>query len=151
LRKRGYYTSCHQKQCFININFINEEKGLIPYQVLLERAANSPDSTAFISKKSGEVSFSQLAERTRRFAKGIADAGIGKGDVVGALLPNCMELVDIYIAAGAVGAVFQPMDFRFQGEELKNTLVNTDVKMIFAIAQGSTRPWRPSFRHRFKR
>jgi len=79
LRKRGYYTSCHQKQCFININFINEEKGLIPYQVLLERAANSPDSTAFISKKSGEVSFSQLAERTRRFAKGIADAGIGKG------------------------------------------------------------------------
>lgn len=109
---------------------------MIPYQVLLERAANSPDSTAFISKKSGEVSFSQLAERTRRFAKGIADAGIGKGDVVGALLPNCMELVDIYIAAGAVGAVFQPMDFRFQGEELKNTLVNTDVKMIFCHRSG---------------
>ena len=136
LRKRDYYTSCHQKQCFININFINEEKGLIPYQVLLERAANSPDSTAFISKKSGEVSFSQLAERTRRLAKGIADAGIGKGDVVGALLPNCMELVDIYIAAGAVGAVFQPMDFRFQGEELRNTLVNTDVKMIFCHRSG---------------
>jgi long-chain acyl-CoA synthetase len=109
---------------------------MIPYHVLLERAADSPDSTAFISKSSGEVSFSQLAERTRRLAKGIADAGIRKGDVVGALLPNCMEIVEIYIAASAVGAVFQPMDFRFQGKELKNTLVNTDVKMVFCHGSG---------------
>lgn len=109
---------------------------MIPYRVLLERAADSPDSTAFISAKSREVSFSQLAERTGRLAKGIADAGIGKGDVVGALLPNCMEFVDIYIATGAVGAVFQPIDFRFQGKELKNTLVNTDVKMIFCHYSG---------------
>ncbi|MGB9499322.1 MAG: class I adenylate-forming enzyme family protein [Dissulfuribacterales bacterium] len=109
---------------------------MIPYRILLDRAADLPDKTAFISKKSGEVSFSHLAEKTGRLAKGLVDAGIGKGDVVGALLPNCMEIVEIYIAAGAVGAVFQPMDFRFQGEELKNALINTDVKMIFCHSSG---------------
>jgi acyl-CoA synthetase (AMP-forming)/AMP-acid ligase II len=44
--------------------------------------------------------------------------------------------VELYIAAGAIGAVFQPMDFRFQGAELKNALVNTAVKMIFCHASG---------------
>lgn len=104
---------------------------MIPYTVLLERASDSPDKTAFLSKASGEVTFSQLAGRTMRLAKGLKDEGLGKGDVIAALLPNCMEMVEIYIAAGALGAVFQPMDFRFQGEELKNALVNTAVRLIF--------------------
>ncbi len=109
---------------------------MIPYRILIEREKDSPDKTAFISKKSGEVTFSQLAEKTRLLAKGFAIAGIGKGNVICALLPNCMEIVELYIAAGALGAVFQPMDFRFQGEELKNALVNTDVKIIFCHASG---------------
>jgi acyl-CoA synthetase (AMP-forming)/AMP-acid ligase II len=109
---------------------------VIPYNVLLERAADSPDKTAFLSKAAGEVTFSQLAERTLRLANGLKRNGLGKGDVIAALLPNCMEIVEIYIAAGAIGAVFQPMDFRFQGEELKNALVNTAVEMIFCRASG---------------
>lgn len=109
---------------------------MIPYNVLLERAADSPDKTAFISKEAGEVTFSQLAERTVRLAKAFKQSGLGKGDVIATLLPNCIEMVELYIAAGAIGAVFQPLDFRFQGEELKNSLVNTAVKMIFCRASG---------------
>lgn len=107
---------------------------MIPYSMLLERAAESPDRTAFISKATGDVTFAQLADRTGRLARALKGAGLGKGDVIGALLPNGMEIVELFIAAGAVGAVFQPMDFRFQGEELKNALVNTDVKMVFCHA-----------------
>ena len=107
-----------------------------PYNVLLERAADSPDKTAFISRASGEVTFSQLAERTLRLANAFRQSGLGKGDVIATLLPNCIEMVELYIAAGAIGAVFQPLDFRFQGEELKNSLVNTAVKMIFCRASG---------------
>jgi len=107
---------------------------MIAYSVLLERAADSPDKTAFLSRAAGEVTFSQLAERTARLANAFRRSGLGKGDVIATLLPNCMEMVELYIAAGAIGAVFQPMDFRFQGEELKNSLVNTAVKMIFCRA-----------------
>ena len=107
-----------------------------PYKVLLERAADSPDKTAFLSRAAGEVTFSQLAERTARLANAFKQSGLGKGDVIATLLPNCMEMAELYIAAGAIGAVFQPLDFRFQGEELKNSLVNTAVKMIFCRASG---------------
>ena len=109
---------------------------MTPYNVLLERAADSPDKTAFLSKEAGEVTFSELAERTGRLANAFKQSGLGKGDAVATLLPNCIEMVELYIAAGAIGAVFQPLDFRFQGEELKNSLVNTTVKMIFCRASG---------------
>ena len=104
---------------------------MIPYRVLLERRSDSPDKIAFISAKSGEeITFSALAVRAYRLAAGLRDSGIGKGDVIATLLPNGMEIVELYTAAGAVGSVFQPMDFRFQGEELRNALVHTDVGMI---------------------
>jgi len=109
---------------------------VIPYNMLLERAGDSPDKVAFISKAAGDVTFSQLADRTARLANAFKKSGMGKGDVIAALLPNCIEIVELYIAAGAIGAVFQPMDFRFQGEELKNALVNTAAAIIFAHASG---------------
>jgi len=109
---------------------------VIPYNILLERTTDSPDKTAFISKAEGNVTFSQLADRTARLSNAFQKAGLGKGDVIAALLPNCIEIVELYIAAGAIGAVFQPMDFRFQGEELKNALVNTAVKMLFCHTSG---------------
>jgi acyl-CoA synthetase (AMP-forming)/AMP-acid ligase II len=108
---------------------------VIPYEVLLERAEDSPDETAFISE-TGEVTFSQLARRTARLAGALAKQGLGKGDVIAALLPNCIEFVELYIAVGGIGAVFQPLDFRFQGEELENALENTAVDMLFGHASG---------------
>lgn len=104
---------------------------MIPYRLLLDREMDSPDKTAFISRDARRITFSQLAGRIRPLAAALQNSGIGKGDVIAALLPNCIEIVEIYIAATAIGAVFQPMDYRFQGEELKNALVNTAVKMIF--------------------
>ena len=74
---------------------------MIPYKMLLERAEDSPDKTVFISTATGELTFAQLADRTCRLAKGLKESGLGKGDVVGALLPNCMETVELFIAAGA--------------------------------------------------
>ncbi len=107
---------------------------MIPYKVLLERAADSPDKAAFLSEAAGEVTFSRLAERATRLAAAFRRHGLGKGDAIAALLPNGMEIIELYIAAGAIGAVFQPLDFRFQGEELKNALVTTEVRMLFCHA-----------------
>jgi acyl-CoA synthetase (AMP-forming)/AMP-acid ligase II len=107
---------------------------VIPYKILLDRAADSPDKIVFISKSAGEVTFSELAEKTGKLAGVLKEKGFGKGDAIAVLLPNCIEIIELYIAASAIGAVFQPLDVRFQGEELKNALVNTTVKMIVCHA-----------------
>lgn len=92
----------------------------------------------FISKAAGEVSFSQLAVKSSCIARALQKFGIGKGDVIAVLLPNCMEIIETYIAAGAIGASFQPLDFRFQGEELKSALINTAVKMLISHTSAVT-------------
>jgi len=108
---------------------------MIPYQVLRKRAKDDANRTVFVDAD-GDVSvaFGELLDRVERVAAGLREIGIGKGDVVGALLPNCMELVELYVACGAVGAVFQPMDVRFRGTELQNCLTNTAVRALFAWA-----------------
>lgn len=103
---------------------------MIPYLKLQEAAEKWGSRTVFITDAQAEVSFDALLERTQRLAGAMEKAGLGKGDVVAVLLPNCIELVELYLAAGAVGAIFQPLDMRFRGEELTNTLTHTKTKLL---------------------
>lgn len=108
---------------------------MIPYKELQLRARESKDRLAFVDADGGgQFSFGQLFDRVQRLAGALEQLGIKKGDAIAALLPNCIELVELYIACGALGAIFQPMDTRFRGVELQNCLTNTSVKVLFAWA-----------------
>jgi len=47
-----------------------------------------------------------LESLTRRIRTGLVDAGVGPGDRVAALLPNCLETVALLLASASLGAVF---------------------------------------------
>ncbi|MFZ0385271.1 MAG: acetoacetate--CoA ligase [Solirubrobacteraceae bacterium] len=47
-----------------------------------------------------------LQSLTRRIRAGLVDAGVGRGDRVAALLPNCLETVALLLASASLGAVF---------------------------------------------
>ena len=105
---------------------------MIPYLELKKAVKKWGDKTLFITDMQTEISFKGLLDRVQKLAGALKDAGIGKGDVVAILLPNCIELVELYLAAGAVGAIFQPLDIRFRGTELKNALEHSHAK-LFAV------------------
>ncbi|MCD6339911.1 MAG: acyl--CoA ligase [Verrucomicrobia bacterium] len=108
---------------------------MVPYQLLTERAGERPEDVAFIDADRGKsATFREVMERSAALAAALGRLGVGKGDAVACLLPNAMELVELYLATGALGAVFQPIDTRFRGNELKNCLENTHVKALFAWA-----------------
>ena len=108
---------------------------MVPYRELEKCAAEIADRLAFVDADGGmALTYGELFSRVRQIASGLQELGIGKGDVIGALLPNCMELVELYLACGALGAVFQPMDVRFRGMELQNCLTNTSVRVFFVWA-----------------
>jgi len=108
---------------------------MIPYRELKKRATEIANRLAFVDADGGIArTYGELFSRAQQLASGLQELGIGKGDVVGALLPNCMELVELYLACGALGAVFQPMDVRFRGVELQNCLTNTSVRALFVWA-----------------
>jgi acetyl-CoA synthetase len=55
------------------------------------------------------VTFAQLRQSSARFANLLRSRGIGRGDVVAALLPRIPELLTVVLGAWRAGAIYQPL------------------------------------------
>src|SRR4051794_20912695 len=65
------------------------------------------DRTAFVHHDV-ELSFTELGRRAHAVATGLAERGIGRGDVVAVHLPNCLQYPAVYYGVLLAGAVFSP-------------------------------------------
>ncbi|KAL8050623.1 hypothetical protein ABFX02_06G092800 [Erythranthe guttata] len=71
-----------------------------------ENLSQYPDRTCLLVGSTGKsYSFAETHLICRRVAAGLSKLGIGKGDVVMALLQNCAEFVFTFMAASMIGAV----------------------------------------------
>ncbi len=71
-----------------------------------------------------EITYWELHQRADRASCWFQSLGIEKGDRVAAMLPNCPEFLEIYLACSRLGAIFIPVNFRLAGPELEYTLRN---------------------------
>jgi acetyl-CoA synthetase len=55
------------------------------------------------------VTFAELRDQSSRFANMLRARGIGKGDVIGGLLPRIPELFVVALGAWRLGAIYQPL------------------------------------------
>ena len=60
------------------------------------------------------------------------DLGINKGDKIATLLPNCLELLEVYWAVAKVGAVVVPMSTLLLSKGLISLLDDSDAVMVVA-------------------
>ena len=74
----------------------------------------------------------QLNARVNRLANGLLAAGLGKGDKLATVLPNCLELLETYCAAAKTGVVVVPMSPLLQESGLASLLANCDAAMVVA-------------------
>jgi long-chain acyl-CoA synthetase len=65
------------------------------------------DRTAFVHSDI-ELSFAELGHRAHAVAAGLAERGIGRGDVVAVHLPNCLQYPAVYYGVLLAGATFSP-------------------------------------------
>jgi acyl-CoA synthetase (AMP-forming)/AMP-acid ligase II len=72
---------------------------------------------AFVAADGTTVTYAQLHERADRAAAGLAEAGVGEGDVVALTLPASPEYVIAYIAASRVGALTAGINPRLAAPE----------------------------------
>ena len=63
--------------------------------------------TAFVDHDV-ELSFDELGARAAAVANWLADAGVGRGDVVAVHIPNCRQYPAVYYGVMMAGAVFSP-------------------------------------------
>jgi len=65
-----------------------------------------------------------------RTANVFLEMGIRKGDKVATVLPNCLELLEVYWAAAKIGAVVVPMSTLLMGSGLAGLLRDADAVMV---------------------
>jgi acyl-CoA synthetase (AMP-forming)/AMP-acid ligase II len=78
-----------------------------------------------------ELTFNQLNERTNKLANGILNSGIKKGDKVAILSNNCIEFMELYVAAAKGGFIIVPLNFRLHPDDISFIINNSDAKWLF--------------------
>lgn len=109
----------------ISAHSVQWSVGCIPYK----RAMVSPNRTAIIFEDA-PVTYKELNERVNRCAHLMEKKGIVKGDRVAVLLLNSIEFLEVYFAAGKLGAILVPLNWRLVGPELEYQLNDCSARML---------------------
>ena len=102
-------------------------------ELLERRTAERPGAEAVVFPDRA-TTYAELAERTRRFARGLAGLGVGKGDRVGILLPASADLLAVLIGATHLGAIAVPINARFRAVELAGIVVHSGMRVLVTDA-----------------
>jgi crotonobetaine/carnitine-CoA ligase len=108
---------------------------------LTELAIREPDHNV-LSIGSHWVTLKELNERTDRLSAGLASLGVGYGDRVALVLPNCMATAETIFACAKLGAIAVPLNAYLKGEFLRYQLHDADPSVVIvdaAAAEALTR------------
>jgi long-chain acyl-CoA synthetase len=101
--------------------------------LLTRHARYQPDKLALVFEDN-RLTYREYNQNINRLANTLLDMGIRKGDKVATLLPNCMELLEIYWAIGKIGAVVVPLSTLLLGTGLKSLLTDSDAVMVITYS-----------------
>lgn len=92
-------------------------------------ADHYPEKLAIIFKDR-RITYRQLHDRVQRLAAGFIRLSIKKGDRVAVLMWNSTELVEAYLAAAHMGAIFTPINYRLTKGELEYVLSDASPSIL---------------------
>ena len=82
-----------------------------------------------------EITFGQLKDMVDHLAKGLQDAGLNKGEVIGVMGKNSLEYFLLFGAASALGLIVLPINWRLSPEEAGSNLADGGPRFVFADAE----------------
>ncbi len=101
-------------------------------------AETFPDKVAYINLGDGAaITFDRWERQSNRLAHGLADRGVGKGDLVGLYLEaeRILDFIVAYSAVHKLGAVAVPMNYRLSPAEAGDILDHAEVSAV--VTSGS--------------
>jgi acyl-CoA synthetase (AMP-forming)/AMP-acid ligase II len=109
---------------------VEMSRQLLLGEMLARNARKCPDLEGVIFRDR-RVSYRELDYRVNRLANALLLRGVKKRDHVGLLVQNSREMLEIFFAAGKIGAVNVPVNTRLSPPEIAYILNNADVKILF--------------------
>ena len=121
------------------------------------RLAREAGSQAAVVGAGAPLTYADLHARALSLAAGFRGLGLGPGDIVAVQLPNGVEFVTCYLAAGYIGATLQTIHMPYRGAEVETLLAHSRAAAAVCLAQGkdaspaevilSRKPKLPNLRH----
>ena len=113
---------------------------LSPLSFLPRAAEIYPDRIAVIHGAQ-RITYAQFYQRARRLASALAKRGVGKGDVVAAMLPNVPAMLDAHYGVPMLGAVLNAINTRLDADTVAYILAHGEAKAfltdrVFAAVVG---------------
>jgi len=91
-----------------------QDRGWTVGNVLRWHAREHPDATFLIDAQTGvQRTYAEVAVRSDGMASTLVRRGVRHGDRVCAVLPNGIELVEVFLASLKIGAIFAPINPAF--------------------------------------
>lgn len=85
-----------------------------------------------------EYTFGEVDDRASRTANLLASRGLTKGDRLCVYLPNCLEFVDLFLAATRLGVIFVPVNVLYRDREIRHILADADPVALITTAELQT-------------
>src|SRR5260221_8304749 len=89
--------------------------------LLPRHARYRPDHPAIVFQNK-RFTFREFNLRVNRLANALLGLGLSKGDKIATILPNCLELLEVYWAAAKIGAGLGPASPLKRGKRLGSLL-----------------------------
>jgi long-chain acyl-CoA synthetase len=105
---------------------------MLLYDSISRGAERHPDRPA-IYFRDLTISYAALMAQVDRFADALLAKGIGPGDSVAALLPNCPQFTFSYYGSTKIGAVYTPVNPLLKPNELEYIWSDCDAKLIITL------------------
>src|SRR4026207_1616497 len=101
------------------------------YDWIAHHAHRRPRQLAIDDLPTGrKFTYAALDRRTNRLAGALAARGVGKGDRVALLAPNCAEYFELQFACGRLGAIMLPLNWRLTVPELSYILADATPRLL---------------------
>jgi long-chain acyl-CoA synthetase len=108
------------------------ERTLLDY--LSENAERYGNRTALLFK-GRSISYRELDRTSDKFAAGLAELGVSKGDRVALVLPNCPQFMIAEFGAWKVGAIVTPLNPTYTVRELEEALQTTGARIVVVLSR----------------
>jgi fatty-acyl-CoA synthase len=97
---------------------------------LTKRALLTPDKEAVVDGKR-RLNYKQLNRRVNRLARALLVSGLKLGDRISILSYNCLEFVEVIMAAAKLGLILVPLNWRLTPTELAFNLNDSGAETLF--------------------
>jgi long-chain acyl-CoA synthetase len=94
-----------------------------------------PNRPAIIDPDASVLTFGQLGRQVNRLSHALRSHGLAGGDVVAAVVHNGHEYLELLLAAGQVGVVLVPVNWRLAVSEIVYIVRDSEAKLVVAAAE----------------